>query len=130
MTKLDLGPAALSAEQRAQIAELIGDVRYSDSNFVVELALAARDCRRHDHPATAEDLYCANLLGWIGERTVFLLRLLLDIADENAVLRLRSATAVAPRETSTHRFAPRRDHLKSCCQVCGNHVLDPIHDAL
>ncbi|MFH9403318.1 hypothetical protein ACH4JS_26735 [Streptomyces sp. NPDC017638] len=67
----------MTPEQRAQLAELIGDAQPATSRLLEQLAESVRDRREHDHP-TWEDLYCLNLVSWMGERMGPVLRRLLD----------------------------------------------------
>ncbi|MFJ5914996.1 hypothetical protein ACIQFW_04255 [Streptomyces ardesiacus] len=70
----------MPAEQRAAIAELIGDAKPATARLVEQLAKSVRDRREHDHPEW-EDLYCLNLVSWMGERMGPVLRRLLDAED-------------------------------------------------
>ncbi|MBQ0947687.1 hypothetical protein [Streptomyces sp. RK76] len=70
----------MPSEQRAAIAELIGDAKPATARLVEQLAKSVRDRREHEHP-TWEDLYCLNLVSWMGERMGPVLRRLLDAED-------------------------------------------------
>ncbi|MFD5002165.1 hypothetical protein ACFWMV_04585 [Streptomyces mutabilis] len=81
-------------EQRAAIAELIGDAKPATARLVEQLAKSVRDRREHEHP-TWEDLYCLNLVSWMGERMAPVLRRLLDAEDRIDRRRVRLIAAEA-----------------------------------
>ena len=66
----------MTPEQQTAITALIGDVKPATSRLLVQLAESVRDRREHDHPKW-EDLYCLNLVSWMGERMAPVLRRLL-----------------------------------------------------
>lgn len=72
----------LTPEQRSALAELLGDAKPARTDLLHGLGEAVRDCREHEHPRTAEDLFCGNLRGWLGERMAPVLRRLLDAEAE------------------------------------------------
>jgi hypothetical protein len=78
------GSHALSAEQRASLALLIGDAKPANAKLLNAFGEAVRDCRNHEHPKASEDFYCLNLAAWMGERVALVLRRLLD-AEAQAV---------------------------------------------
>ncbi|MFE7395173.1 hypothetical protein [Streptomyces sp. NPDC057557] len=133
MTTPDRAESVLSTTVRTQIADLMSGVKALPPTQAVRLAEAARDRRGHGHPRHGEDLYCINLTCWMGERVPYLLQLLLDVAAENEGLRER-IKAAANSETkpppSPHRFVRMPDDVRcNFCKACGEHVLDPVHDA-
>ncbi|MFE6408208.1 hypothetical protein ACFVOR_14880 [Streptomyces sp. NPDC057837] len=89
---MPVGTAALTAEQRAAIADLIGDATPATAGLVERLAQSVRDRREHQHP-TWEDLFCLNLVSWAGERMGPVLRRLLDAEARVAELEAHLATA-------------------------------------
>lgn len=89
---LPVGTTSLTAEQRATIAQLIGDAKPATAGLLEHLAESVRDRREHEHP-TWEDLFCLNLVSWAGERMVPVLRRLLDA--EARVAELETLTAQA-----------------------------------
>ncbi|MBQ1122590.1 hypothetical protein [Streptomyces sp. B15] len=76
----------LTAEQRSGLTTLLGPGTPASPGLVLALAEAVRDRREHQHEPR-EDLYCANLTSWLGERMAPVLRRLLDAEAE--VERLR-----------------------------------------
>lgn len=81
----------MTPEQRAQIAELIGDAKPATDRLLGQLAGSVRDRREHEHP-TWEDLYCFNLVSWAGERMAPVLRRLLDAEARLAELKTAPTT--------------------------------------
>lgn len=79
------GDTALTDEQRAAIAALIGDAKPATPGLVQHMAKAVHDRAAHEHP-TWEDLYCLNLVSWLGERMAPVLRRLLDAETQVAGL--------------------------------------------
>ncbi|MFF7142335.1 hypothetical protein ACFZB5_13940 [Streptomyces nodosus] len=103
---------ALAPEQRAKIAELIGDAKPATPGLLVSFGESVRDRREHDHP-TWEDLYCLNLSSYMGERMAPVLRRLLDAealaaADRAEVEMLRARVA----ELAAER-ADRQDEVSA-----------------
>ncbi|WP_318202992.1 hypothetical protein [Streptomyces sp. SCL15-4] len=107
-----------TSEQRAQLAELIGDAQPATNRLLEQLAESIRDRREHDHP-TWEDLYCLNLVSWMGERMGPVLRRVLDAEariaelesqDERRRVRLAAAEAdlLAVRGLLSPAGGPRR----------------------
>ncbi|MCZ0207938.1 hypothetical protein OZK63_21230 [Streptomyces sp. UMAF16] len=80
-----------TSEQRAQLAELIGDAQPATNRLLEQLAESVRDRREHEHPKW-EDLYCLNLGLFMGERMAPVLRRLLNAETAADTL----AYAVAP----------------------------------
>ncbi|MFJ3949032.1 hypothetical protein ACIPXV_03035 [Streptomyces libani] len=72
----------LSRDNRAALAELIGDAACpAPADFLLRLGHTLKDCRTHDH-GTGEDIFCGNLAGWMGERMALVMRRLLDAEAE------------------------------------------------
>jgi len=98
------GSVRLTAEQRAKIAEQLGDAKPATPGLLVAFGESVRNRREHDHPQW-EDLYCMNLSSYMGERIAPVLRRLLDAeaeaellaAEELAYERLRVALESAKR---------------------------------
>ncbi|HEY6117370.1 MAG TPA: hypothetical protein VI172_15570 [Candidatus Dormibacteraeota bacterium] len=86
----------LTAEQRAMLAEQIGDVRSARNSLLMSFGKAVQDRREHEHPKW-EDLYCFNLTSYMGERAATLLRRLLDAEAEIERLRDELAEEKADR---------------------------------
>lgn len=87
----------------ATIAALIGpDVSPADDALLADLAEAVRDVHGHEHQAVADDLFCANLLGWMGQRMPAVLARLLGagaiIAEQRALI-LEAAIQINPCPT-------------------------------
>jgi hypothetical protein len=59
----------------------IGDAKPATDDLLIALAETISSRREHAHP-TWEDLFCANLDAWSGERVGVLLRRLVDAIDE------------------------------------------------
>ncbi|MDX3507420.1 hypothetical protein PV755_00535 [Streptomyces caniscabiei] len=95
----------LTADQRAKIAELIGDARPATSALLVSFGESVRDRRDHEHPQW-EDIYCLNLSSYMGERMAPVLRRLIDA--ESRAERYRIAWGMArTRAISTGGAADR-----------------------
>jgi hypothetical protein len=75
---MPVGTADLTAEQRATIAELIGDAKPATGRLLEQLAQSVRDRLAHDHATQREDWFCMNLTSFMGERMGPVLRRLLD----------------------------------------------------
>jgi hypothetical protein len=76
---------ALTAEERAQLAELLSPEQLPARNdLLLGLGETVRD--RRDHDCSPDDWHCDNLAAYAGERIAAVLRRLLDIATENAEL--------------------------------------------
>ncbi|MFF8902601.1 hypothetical protein ACF082_34605 [Streptomyces lydicus] len=71
----------LSPENLAALAELFGDAKPSQADFLLRLGHTVKGCRTHDH-GTGEDFYCENLHGWMGERMAPIVRRLFDAEAE------------------------------------------------
>jgi hypothetical protein len=95
----------LTSDQRAKIAELIGDAQPATSALLVSFGESVRDRRDHEHPQW-EDFYCLNLSSYMGERMAPVLRRLLDA--ESRAERYRIAWGMArTRAISTGGAADR-----------------------
>ncbi|MFJ5259128.1 hypothetical protein ACIQAC_01455 [Streptomyces sp. NPDC088387] len=70
-------PAELAIDERSALARQLGDTSPATTGLIVSLVKAIRNVREHDHP-TWEDLYCFNLLSFMGERMGPVLRRLLN----------------------------------------------------
>jgi hypothetical protein len=79
--------------------------------LVEDLAKTFLDCLAHDHPERGEDLYCLNLVAYMGERIGPILA------------RLREAEAAIQRVRDMH---PKRENpTHGCCappKVCKGHA--------
>lgn len=96
-------PLTLTAEQRSAIAALIGDAKPATTGLVQHMAKAVHDRSVHEHP-TWEDMYCLNLVSWMGERMGPVLRRLVDA--EARVAELESASVARSVDRWTRFFTP------------------------
>ncbi|MFE9936368.1 hypothetical protein [Streptomyces hirsutus] len=85
----------LGAEERAAIAAHLADTKPASTALVAGMAKTVRDVREHEHP-TWEDLYCLNLVSYMGERMGPVLRRLLDAEARVAELEARLAEYERP----------------------------------
>ncbi|MFH9014009.1 hypothetical protein ACH4C6_21840 [Streptomyces sp. NPDC017943] len=105
-----VGTADLTAEQRAAIAELIGDARPATARLVQHMAQAVHDRATHEHPAW-EDLYCLNLVSWLGERMAPVLRRLVDAEARVAELETDLAAKARDAEAAVKGWERARERL-------------------
>jgi chaperonin cofactor prefoldin len=111
------GTATMTAEQRAAIAELIGDAKPATAGLLEQLAQSVRDRREHEHP-TWEDLYCLNLVSWAGERLGPVLRRVLDAeADRDAFCEQRNRLAETNARLLADLEAAREDRGRAFNEV-------------
>ncbi|MGW2210158.1 hypothetical protein [Streptomyces sp. NPDC001781] len=82
----------MTPERRSTIESLLGGAKPATTVLVQQMAKAVQDRAAHEHP-TWEDLYCLNLVSWMGERTAPVLRRLLDA--ESQAERYRTAWRTA-----------------------------------
>jgi hypothetical protein len=85
---------ALTPERLREIIAQLGDAKPATDEVLMSLAEAVSDRRGHQHPAH-EDIFCANLTGWMGERMAPVLRRLLNAEAE--VTRLRAVATTVYR---------------------------------
>ncbi|MEV0691818.1 hypothetical protein [Streptomyces sp. NPDC050388] len=97
-------PSALAAEERAELAEHLGDAKPATTSLIASLAKTVRDVRDHEHP-TWEDLYCLNLVSYMGERMAPVLRRLLDTEARVAELEARLAEYDRPVDEDPIAYA-------------------------
>ncbi|MFM9602730.1 hypothetical protein [Streptomyces turgidiscabies] len=90
----------LTAEQRAKIAEQLGDAKPAAPGLLVAFGESVRNRREHAHP-TWEDLYCQNLSSYMGERMAPVLRRLIDAEAQVAELE----AGIAWRDAERARWA-------------------------
>ncbi|MFI8853628.1 hypothetical protein ACIGW3_26030 [Streptomyces sp. NPDC053499] len=76
----------MTPEQRATLANLVGSGAPAATALVLTLAEAVRDRREHVHEPR-DDIYCANLTSWLGERMAPVLRRLVEAEAEVDQLR-------------------------------------------
>jgi hypothetical protein len=97
----------------AEIAAFLGDAKPATDGLIDQLAEATANVREHEHPRH-EDLYCFNLVSFMGERMPTVLRRLLDAeariaelestpttvyrASHDSIVMGRYTTAAAARE--------------------------------
>lgn len=83
-----------------KISDLIGpDTVPADDDLLSSLAETVRDVRQHAHEEPADDIYCANLKAWMGQRTGAVLARLLragTIIARQRELVAEAAELVAP----------------------------------
>ncbi|WP_051905958.1 MULTISPECIES: hypothetical protein [Streptomyces] len=131
--RLTAAPAALPAEQRAAIAELVGDAKPATDRLLEQLAESVRDRREHKHP-TWEDLFCLNLVSWAGERMGPVLRRLLDAEARVAELEAQAGTNYSARWDSvplgqyTNQAAAREHCEDHACRDLPTATFDWIED--
>jgi hypothetical protein len=77
---------------RTAVLAQLGVTKPATDGLLQQIAASVHDVREHDHPKW-EDLYCSNLVSWMGERMAPVLRRLLDAEDRVAELEASSATA-------------------------------------
>lgn len=92
----------LTSQQRAKLAGLAGPGVPAPASLLLRLAEAVRDRREHVHEPR-EDIYCANLTAWLGERMAPVLRRLVEAEAE--VARLRAELATRPTRDAVLREA-------------------------
>ncbi|WP_309049276.1 hypothetical protein [Streptomyces sp.] len=100
----------LSAEQRAAIAGLIGDAKPATGDLLKRLAASVRDRREHEHP-TWEDLFCLNLVSWMGERMAPVLRRLLDAETRVGELEADLAAKAQDAEAAVKGWGRSRERV-------------------
>lgn len=91
-------PQAQDAEAVAKVAELIGDAKPASDGLIAQIGESVRDVREHDHPKW-EDLYCLNLVSFMGERMGTVLRRLLNAEARVSDLEAELYTAQAHGRT-------------------------------
>jgi hypothetical protein len=116
------GTADLTAEQRAAVADLIGDAQPATGRLLEQLAQSVRDRLAHDHATQREDWFCMNLTSFMGERMGPVLRRLLDA--EARAERYRIAWGMArTRAISTGGAADRYAARARDAQEALQHML-------
>jgi hypothetical protein len=109
--RANAAPAALSAEQRAALAENLGDAKPATDGLLVSFGEAIRD--RHGHQHGREDWFCLNLSSYMGERMAPVLRRLLDaearVAELEAELRIGTPWTCGPCG---------KENTRDVCVVC------------
>lgn len=103
---------------REALAALIGEVQPATDALLVSFAKSVRDRREHDHPKW-EDLYCANLSAFMGEKIAPVLRRL--IAAEIRVAELEAELRIGAPWTCD---ACGKDNRRDVCAVCETHRPD------
>ncbi|MET7477982.1 hypothetical protein ABZT17_26950 [Streptomyces sp. NPDC005648] len=83
----------LTADQRAALAEQLGDAQPARNSLLMSFGKSVQDRREHDHTTQREDWYCLNLAAYMGERAATVLRRLLDA--EARTQRYRTAWGLA-----------------------------------
>lgn len=87
----------LTPEQRATLAQQLGDAEPARNSLLMPFGESIRDRRDHDHSTQSEDWYCLNLAAWMGEKAAPVLRRLLDAEAEIDRLRDELAEEKAAR---------------------------------
>lgn len=90
----------LTPEQRAALAEQLGDAAPASTGLLMSFGQSVRDRRDHDHTTQREDWYCLNLAAYMGERVAPVLRRLLDAEVEADRLRAQVAALLAERQST------------------------------
>ena len=94
-TPAERGQEPLTAEQLAGVVAHLGGARPATTDLILSIGQSIKDRREHEHPHMAEDFFCANLSGWMGDKMPTVLRRLLDAEADNARLRARVAESEA-----------------------------------
>lgn len=108
--------AGLSEQQLAEIRALLDGAPPAKDELIVTIAEAYRDRREHEHPKRAEDWFCTNLAGWMGDRMPVVLSRLLDAETEVARLRAalsEAADQVAERDAEIGGWSAQVAELES-----------------
>lgn len=92
----------LTPEQRATLAEQLGDAKPASSGLLMSFGKSVQDRREHDHTTQREDWYCLNLAAYMGEKAAPVLRRLLDAEAEIDRLRDELAEEKAARNPRLH----------------------------
>lgn len=100
----------MTLEQREQIAALIGDAKPATTGLVQQTAKSVHDRAVHEHP-TWEDLYCLNLVSWMGERMGPVLRRLLDAEARVAELEAERHTTNEALSDAAETLRANRDRI-------------------
>jgi hypothetical protein len=100
----------LTPEQRAALANFIGDAKAAETGMVLTLGESVRDAREHDHTTQREDWFCMNLTSFMGVRMGVVLRRLADAEAE--VERLRAQIAEADSSAEPDFFRPGRVYTR------------------
>lgn len=112
-------PQALSSEQRAQIAELIGAAKPATDQLLFEMAQQIRDRREHDHSTAADwDWYCLNASGWLGDKAPTVLRRLLNAEARVAELEAERKKYVGREPTVAEEMAYLSRCIDSVLDLC------------
>ncbi|MFB7162273.1 hypothetical protein [Streptomyces sp. NPDC056242] len=108
------------------IAAYLGDAKPARDGVIATLAKATAQVREHEHPKW-DDLYCFNLVSYMGERMAPVLRRLVDSEAEAERLRARVAELeyVAPSPSCTRCYGAdavrfvAQGGATAPCPVCG-----------
>ncbi|MFI1021302.1 hypothetical protein [Streptomyces olivaceus] len=103
-SRLSAAPSQLTAEQRAALAGHLADAKPARDGLIADMARAIHDRREHDHPQW-EDLYCLNLVSWMGERMGPVLRRLLNTEARVAELEAKLAEFERPADEDPIAYA-------------------------
>lgn len=109
----------MTPEQRANLAEQLGDAQPARTELLVSFGESVRNRAEHDHKTQREDWYCLNLSSYMGERIAPVLRRLINA--ESDADRYRTAWRLArTRALSTggaaDRYAARARELQIALQ--------------
>ncbi|WP_030372361.1 coiled-coil domain-containing protein [Streptomyces rimosus] len=108
----------LSAEQRAALGAHLGDAKPARTDLVVSFGEIITNVREHDHPQW-EDLYCLNLVSYMGEHMRPILRRLLDAeseAERYCIAWRRARTRALSTGSAADRYAARARELQTAVQ--------------
>lgn len=97
---------------REVLAALIGDVQPASDGLLLSFAESVRNRREHEHPEW-EDLYCANLAAYMGERMAPVLRRV--IAAETRVRQLEAELQIGDAWTC---HVCGKENSRATCLVC------------
>lgn len=110
---MPVGPARQDGSNHTKVAELIGDAKPASDGLLLQLGESVRDRREHEHPKW-EDLFCLNLVSFMGERMGTVLRRLLDAEARVSDLEAELYTARAHNRTLLEQ---RNAHAKELLKL-------------
>lgn len=110
---MPVGPARQDGSNHTKVAELIGDAKPASDGLLLQLGESVRDQREHEHPKW-EDLFCLNLVSFMGERMGTVLRRLLDAEARVSDLEAELYTARAHNRTLLEQ---RNAHAKELLKL-------------
>ncbi|MFD1656971.1 hypothetical protein ACFSL4_01655 [Streptomyces caeni] len=121
----------LTPEQRATLAEQLGDALPARNSLLMSFGKSVQDRRDHDHTTQREDWYCLNLAAYMGERAAPVLRRLLDAETEIDGLRARVAELEAELRIGPPWKCPvcSKENRRDVCMICETYRPEPDNEA-